>query len=69
MTSSSVTSSNQAVPVAVPFRPSWRRTRSFAVVATKSVSTFPNGRVAPADGEWFVNGNDSIASVAATGVG
>ena len=56
MTSSSETSSNQAVPVAVPFRPRCRRTRSFAVVATKSVSTFPKGRVAPEAGEWFVKG-------------
>ncbi len=57
------------MPVAVPFRPRWRRTRSFAVVATKSVSTFPKGRVAPADGEWFVKGNEAIVSAAATGVG
>ena len=26
-------------------------------------------RVAPADGEWFVKGNDSIVTAAATGVG
>jgi hypothetical protein len=31
-----------------PVPPRWRRTRSFAVVATKRVSTFSNGRVAPA---------------------
>ncbi len=53
----------------MPFRPRCRRTRSFAVVATKSVSTFPKGRVAPEAGEWFVNGNEAIVSAAATGVG
>ena len=68
-TSASVTSSNQARPVAVPLRPRSSRTRSAAAVATNVVSTRVQSLVPPTAGEWFVNGNEAIESVAGTAVG
>ena len=68
-TSSSSTSSNQAVPVAVPFQPRCRRTRSWARVATNSVSTVVQSRVAPTAGEWLVKGKEAIDRQAGTAVG
>ena len=45
------------------------RTRSAAAVATNVVSTRVQSLVPPTAGEWFVNGNEAIESVAGTAVG
>ena len=68
-TSSTETSSNQAVPVAAPFRPRTSWTRSVDAVATNIVSTFVHGASPPTGALWFVNGNDSIARQAGRAVG
>ena len=55
--------------MAAPLRPSCSTTRSLAEVATNVVSTRVQPRVPPTAGEWFVNGNEAMASVAGTAVG
>ncbi len=67
-TSSSRTSAKVAEPVALPFLPRWRATRSLAVVAKKSTST--RRLASPATGgEQLVKGKLFMAMQAPSAVG